>query len=251
MNNLRTDTPTQKSFTVLVVEDEAIVAHDLKELLESVGYAVAGPVDSGEAAIELAARRTPDLLLMDIQLRGTVDGVAAARRCWKDFMLPTVFVTALGGDQDVERAAHPGVVGYIVKPFDERQLLTTLALARQRCVTERDRWKDVWKQSAVADAFARIVGEVETTRQTLERVDRGAMPAADPLPIPELTHRERDVLRLLLDNHRVPAIAELLFISQHTVRNHLKSMFRKAEVRSQAELIEMVRHGRRPPQRAR
>jgi DNA-binding NarL/FixJ family response regulator len=88
---------------------------------------VKGPFDSGSAAIDAAALSVPNLVLMDIHLRGSFDGIEAARRLWREFMVPCVFVTAAEAKQIVSRAAHPGAFGYLVKPVAARRLLATVA----------------------------------------------------------------------------------------------------------------------------
>lgn len=237
-------TANQSDFGVLVVEDEAIVARDLAGSLAAAGYRVVGPVATGKDAVALAAVEAPGLALVDIQIAGEIDGIETARQLWHTFMLPSLFVTAHTDEQLVARAARPGALGYIVKPFDEQQLHTLIRFARVRCETERPQWKAGWQQSTLLDAFVRIADEVDAARQRLRDTEPDAArvePRALPLPIADLSKREREVLRLLMDSHRVPAIAEMLFISQHTVRNHLKAMFRKLGVSSQSELIDRVR----------
>jgi DNA-binding NarL/FixJ family response regulator len=238
--------PVSTPFDILIVEDEPVVAADLRDILAGAGYRVVGPVDSGSGAIEAAAASLPQLVLMDIHLRGPFDGVEAARRLWREFMLPCVFVTAVDDEHEVKRAAHPGVIGYLVKPLDPRQLLATISLARAQAVTERDRWREVWRYGTLAEAYARIAGEVDATRRAFERVEGHDHSVAMPDAVSEMSAREREVLQLLLSNHRVAAIATLLFISPHTVRNHLKSIFKKLGVGSQVELIERLRHGGGP-----
>lgn len=233
----------ERRFSMLIVEDEAIIARDLARMMAAAGYRVLGPVGAGEAAIEHAATGRPDLLLMDVKIAGRMDGIEAARSIWREFMIPAVFVTAHADEPLVNRAAHPGVLGYILKPFDERQLLASVALARARCEAERPGWERVWQQEVLAEAFGRITVEVESARRRATRPQpTPSRTTSPPVPVSDLTTREREVVRLLMDNHRVPAIAEALFISQHTVRNHLKSVYRKVGVGSQTELIERVRH---------
>jgi DNA-binding NarL/FixJ family response regulator len=234
-------TPSGDAFGILIVEDEAIVAHDLCGILESEGYRVVGPVDSGQSALELAATGAAQLALMDIQIRGELDGLAAARRLWAEFLVPSVFVTALSGHENVRRAGIPGVLGYIVKPFDIVQLSATVALARQRCFAEAQRWRDLWHRDAIADAYLKIAAEVEAVQRLMARIQGEAPPGELREPTAALSAREREVFRLLLSNHRVASIAGTLFISQHTVRNHLKAIYKKFGVGSQEALIELVR----------
>jgi PAS domain S-box-containing protein len=115
--------------SVLIVEDEAIVAADLKMRLTLQGYRVVGTTSSGEAAVELAARERPQLVLMDIQLEGEMDGIEAADHIRRRFHLPVVFLSAFSEDATLERAKRAEPFGYILKPFEDRELKTTLDMA--------------------------------------------------------------------------------------------------------------------------
>src|SRR5919197_1579515 len=93
-----------KQASILVVEDERIVAFDLKQQLEALGYRVATVVPSGELAIEKATELKPDLVLMDIHLEGAMDGVEAAERIHACLRIPVIFLTAYAGDETLSRA---------------------------------------------------------------------------------------------------------------------------------------------------
>lgn len=114
---------------ILVVEDESIVAMDIQDRLESLGYEVLGTVATGERAIEKAETLRPDLVLMDIQLQGEMDGVQAAGEIRRRFGVPVVFLTANADGPTVQRAKITEPFGYIIKPFDERELHTAIEMA--------------------------------------------------------------------------------------------------------------------------
>lgn len=107
---------------ILIVEDEWLVAGDLKGSLEHMGYAVAGVVDTGRGAIEHAAREMPDLVLMDIALRGGMDGMEAAGRIRSGLGIPVVYVSGYPEKKVYESGGTPGPFGYITKPYEEREL---------------------------------------------------------------------------------------------------------------------------------
>ncbi|MEA5503939.1 response regulator [Halotia wernerae UHCC 0503] len=94
---------TAKSIQFLIVEDEFILALDLKEKLESLGHNVIDIVDSAEEAIEKAIELHPDLVLMDIKLRGKMDGIEAAREIWNCLQIPIIYVTGYSDKSTVER----------------------------------------------------------------------------------------------------------------------------------------------------
>ncbi len=121
-------TPLVKS-KVLIVEDELVVARDIEQQLCDLGYDPVGAVTRGEQAVEFCAQTRPDLVLMDIQLAGAMDGIAAAQLIRNQFALPVVFLTAFTADDVLARAKLTEPFGYILKPFSERELRTVLAMA--------------------------------------------------------------------------------------------------------------------------
>ncbi len=114
---------------ILVVEDEAIVARDIAQQLVALGYASVGIATSAAQAVQMAQDLKPDLVLMDIQLGGPSDGIAAADTIRTSLHLPVVFITAYSADEILERAKLTEPFGYILKPFSERELSTTVAMA--------------------------------------------------------------------------------------------------------------------------
>ena len=121
-----------KSARILVVEDEAVVALDVEDRLRRLGHQVVGTADSSASALALAAEVRPDLVLMDIALRDGGDGIAAAERLRAELAVPVVFVTAFADADTLERAKRVSPHGYIVKPFDERDLRATIEIALYR-----------------------------------------------------------------------------------------------------------------------
>lgn len=107
---------------ILLVEDEAIIAFDIFMQLKDLGYDAVGPVKTGEKAIEAAGHLRPDLILMDIHLAGTMDGISAAQAIRTQFDLPCVFLSAFDGDATRERAMLAKPSGYLTKPFSEFDL---------------------------------------------------------------------------------------------------------------------------------
>ncbi len=114
---------------ILVVEDEQIVAEDLKMTLETLGYEVAGIASRGETAVELAESESPDLILMDIMLAGAMDGISAASEIRALFNIPVIYVTAYADSNLLERAKQTEPFGYIVKPFNEREVQSNIEIA--------------------------------------------------------------------------------------------------------------------------
>ncbi len=122
---------------LLIVEDEEIVAFDIECTLKALGYEVCGVVASGEEAIASAAIHSPDLVLMDIMLKGSMDGIQTAEEIHKRFNIPVVYLTAYGDILTVGRAKETEPFGYIVKPFEEKELNTAVAIALARHDAEK------------------------------------------------------------------------------------------------------------------
>ncbi|MBU7047482.1 MAG: response regulator [Theionarchaea archaeon] len=130
---------------ILVVEDERIVAEDIRRSLETLGYAVTAVVSSGEEALQKAAEENPDLVLMDIVLKGDMDGIEAAQVMNSRFNIPVVYLTAYADDRKLQRAMVTGPYGYILKPFEDRELRTTIEMAlykhkMEKKLKESEQW---------------------------------------------------------------------------------------------------------------
>jgi PAS domain S-box-containing protein len=122
---------------ILVVEDEAIVAMSIKDRLMELGYEVADIVSSGEDAIRAARQLMPDLILMDIVLKGKMDGVEAAGEIRRSLEIPVVYLTAYSDHAALKRAKVTVPYGYILKPFEQRELLINIEIALYRHNMER------------------------------------------------------------------------------------------------------------------
>lgn len=120
------------SIKILIVEDEQLVADDLRETLEYLGYIVPTMVATGEEAIVMVESLQPDLVLMDIRLAGEIDGVEASEQIQSRFNVPVVYLTANADRATLERVKATQPFGYILKPFDERILSTTIEIAISR-----------------------------------------------------------------------------------------------------------------------
>lgn len=121
---------------ILVVEDERVVARDIEKRLKKLGYIVPASVASGEEAIEKVAELRPDLVLMDIRLKGRMDGIEAAEQIRADFNTPVIYLTAYADEVTLQRAKVTEPFGYIVKPFDERDLHVAVEVALSRRLSE-------------------------------------------------------------------------------------------------------------------
>lgn len=123
---------------IMIVEDERIVAEDIKEGLENMGYAVTSVAKSGEIAIKMAEKDRPDLVLMDIVLKGKMDGIETAKQFRSRFDIPVVYLSAYSDDRILERAKLTEPFGYIIKPFREKELQVNIEMGLYKHKMEKE-----------------------------------------------------------------------------------------------------------------
>jgi PAS domain S-box-containing protein len=153
--------------TVLIVEDEAIVAADLAARLGQLGYEVVGTEAKGEDAVEAAVRLRPRVVLMDIRLKGPMDGIEAAEAIRQRVDVPVIYLTAHSDSATLERAKLSDPFGYILKPFEERELTTNLemALHKHDSDSEKRRSHEIMR-NALAELELRTA-EIRTANEAL------------------------------------------------------------------------------------
>jgi PAS domain S-box-containing protein len=145
---------------VAIVEDEYIVALDIKSFLERSGYVVAGMFSSGEDLLGEFEARRPDLVLMDIKIRGRLDGVETASVIHERFHTPVVLLTAFADDETIARAKITQPFGYIIKPFEERELKTAIEIAlyragmEHRLLESEERYRNLFHEGISANFLA-------------------------------------------------------------------------------------------------
>ena len=130
---------------ILVVEDESIVARDIRNMLLGLGYEVTAVVPGAKTAVQKAQETNPDIVLMDVMLQGEITGVEAAEQIYTNFSIPVVYLTAYADSTTVQQAKKTEPFGYIIKPFEERELQTTIEIAlykykMQMELKDRERW---------------------------------------------------------------------------------------------------------------
>jgi signal transduction histidine kinase/ActR/RegA family two-component response regulator len=138
--------PTSKP-RILIVEDEAVIAMDMAEQLREFGYEVIGIAAHGERALHLAATGDPDLVMMDIVIKGPIDGIETARQLRAQRDVPVIFLTAYGDVDTLERAKQAAPNGYLIKPFRAVELRTSIEMGLhkhglERALRESERWLD-------------------------------------------------------------------------------------------------------------
>ena len=118
--------------SVLIVEDEGVVALSIKAALSKMGYKVIGIAVTGNEAIALAAEQKPDVILMDIHIKGEIDGIQTTEKLNKLMDVPVIFLTAFADDETVKRAIKTGSYSYLVKPYNPRELYSNIEFAIYR-----------------------------------------------------------------------------------------------------------------------
>jgi PAS domain S-box-containing protein len=145
-----------KNPQVLVVEDSPVIAAMIRHYLAKCDYSIAGMVTTGEEAVEAAGQSRPDLVLMDVQLAGAMDGIEAADSIWNRFHIPVVYLTANDDEETISRASSTEAYGYLHKPVQERDLRSTLRIVLSRHESEcRAKENEKWLQTTlrcIADA---------------------------------------------------------------------------------------------------
>lgn len=145
--------------SVLVVEDESIVAKDIQNSLKKLGYVVPAVVNSGEDAIDAAGEHRPNLILMDIMLKGDISGIEAAEQIKNRYRIPVIFLTAYADESTLSKAKVTEPYGYIIKPFKEIDLHTSIEMAlykhgkEQEVRKERDLYSSIVLDKSVEDCI--------------------------------------------------------------------------------------------------
>ncbi|MGM9513206.1 two-component system response regulator [Roseateles sp. DB2] len=179
---------------IQIVEDERIVALDLKQDLEAMGYRVCGVAASESHALELARREPPDLVLMDINLGAGGDGTRAAKRLMDEYRVPVVYLTAYAEPETLKRAGLTAPYGYLLKPFELRELNATIHMALARRRVERQAERAEQRYRLALDAGQLGVLEFGASGNELE-LHGHATPLFERGPPPSLT-REGFMARL-------------------------------------------------------
>lgn len=192
---------------ILIVEDEPLVAEDIAGHLESVNFQSVGIAHDGEQALEMIESLRPDACLLDINLGSEMDGIAVAHEINKRYQIPFVYLTSHSDRGTIERVKETRPAGYLLKPFDEHDLLTSLEIAMFNHLNSR----------SLGDQL------------TIEFVN-------SKIPNP-LSEREFEILNLVRQGKTNKAISEDLFLSVNTIKTHLLRIYDKLDVRNRTEVM--------------
>ena len=194
---------------ILIVEDEPAIAHDIAAILAGNGYQVCGIAHSSVKAIDYLASKSPDIALLDISIKGDMDGVEIAHIIKKKYNIPFVFLTSFADKETIERVKETAPYGYIVKPFKERDLAPAIEVAMLRKSTETRTFPSIDK----------INHSVHTS----------------------ITTMEYEVLKLIWKGLKNQEIADSLFLSINTIKTHISNLYTKTETNSKGAIISLIR----------
>jgi DNA-binding NarL/FixJ family response regulator len=197
---------------VLIVEDEPLIAEDIAATLRLADFAVSGIAYSKQEALDEINSHVPDLALLDINLSGGTEGIEIADEIKKKYSLPFVFLTSYADKQTLEKAKQTEPAGYIVKPFSEASLYSTIEIAL---------YNHAQKMKA---------GYPEPK---LEKINRYLAAS--------LSEREFEVLLMIYEGQPNKQICDLLFISLNTVKRHINNAYFKLDANSRSSAIARIR----------
>lgn len=197
------------SARIIIVEDEVIIAAEIESILAAEGYKVVGKSRNGDKALDLFANGNPDLALLDITIKGSLNGIDLAKIIRDKYDFPYVFLTSHSDVQTLNQVKETLPYGYILKPFTKNDLRTAIELALFKYQSEKT----------------------------------GLFPAKDQLEAQldvQLTSREYELYQHLFEGKTYKEMAEANFISVNTVKYYLKSLFEKLQVSSRHQATNLI-----------
>ena len=197
---------------VLIVEDEPLIAEDIAQGLEKNEFLVSAVVYSKEDAIEQLNTNLPDMVLLDINLSGEMSGIEIAEKINTQYNIPFIFITSYSDKQTLEKAKFTEPSGYIVKPFNEASLYSTLEIALYNHAQKN-------KRKFPELSFNKINQHLSD----------------------HISEREFSLLQLIYDGKTNKQIADALFISSNTVKKHINNTYLKLGAGSRATSIARLR----------
>lgn len=201
---------TEASLDIIIVEDEALIAAEIQSTLELLGYRVVGHAMNGDKALDLFASVNADLILLDISIKGSLNGIDLAHIIRKKYDTPFVFLTSFSDQTTLDNVKDTMPYGYVVKPFNENDLKVNIALALHK-----------HNEEVKAKSFDRM--EIET-RLGLQ-----------------FTDKEFVILKEFNEGLTYKEMGEKLFLSLNTIKTYQKRLFQLLDVSSRFELLEKVR----------
>ena len=203
---------TETRVTILVVEDEPLIAKNISRYLSNNDYEVSGIAYDAEEAVFHLKRRPPDLVLLDINLESDKDGIDLAEYIHRNHNIPFVYLTSYSDKDTLDRAKKTGPYGFIVKPFNEKSLFATIEIALANHATHANKHVPVLSLDKINASLATPLSE-----------------------------REFDVIRLLYEGKTNQQIADSLFIALNTLKKHINNAYFKLDASTRTAAIVRLR----------
>lgn len=228
---------------ILVVEDDAIIVFKLKHTLENLGYNVVGTADTGEKAIDFAFRESPELILMDIRLKGSMDGIQAAGQIREKLDVPIIFMTAYSDEDKIKRAKKTLPYGYLLKPVQDKELEINIDIAlhvarveAEKRFAEEERKKlqqqlfqaqKMESLGTLAGGIAhdfnnllfQIMGSIQIVKKRLPESDRSIKNMSNAL---QAAYRAKDLVQQILTFSRKSKSERQILLVQPIIKEALK-----------------------------
>jgi two-component system, response regulator PdtaR len=196
---------------ILIVEDEPLVAHDIASTLSGINYEVSGIAYTVSKALFYLDTNRPDIVLLDINLGTETDGIMLAETIRHQYHIPFVYLTSYADANTLERAKRTRPMGYLVKPYDERELFATLEVALYN--------------------FGQLQGPLQFDLQQF-----------NAHRVSKLTPKEFEIMQDLYEGKTNQQLCDKYFISLNTVKTHIKHLYDKLAVQSRSELMVLMRN---------
>lgn len=209
---------------IFVVEDESIVSLEIQSRIKHLGYIVSGTAASGDEAIRKVIDLKPDLILMDIRIKGEIDGIETAAEIKKIYDVPIIFLTAYADPVTIQRAKITDPFGYIIKPFEERELHISIEIAlykdhTQKLIREKDKWLTAILRS-VGDAVIATdtQGKIKFINHVAERLTGYTKEEAINKDLPSIFRIRSEVTKEFTLNavQKVMQTGEIVGLANHT-----------------------------------
>jgi len=198
-----------ENYRILIVEDEVLIAEDIQMSLTDLGYDICEICYDSESALDTIHRLQPDMIMLDINIRGTRDGIEIAHIINEKYQLPFIFLTSLSDRDTLEKAKLTRPKGYLTKPFKDKDLMTTIEMA-------------IYNHSQ---------------EQSSKSIDKHHV---DQYCQPSLSDKEYEIFKEIIEGMNNTQIAQKHFISVNTVKTHVKRIFTKMQVSDRVTAVRKV-----------